>query len=56
MLNSVFKVSNDFEHFYDTALKDIGDGFCFYFFHVWLQPVSAEEGQKSKSAKVFFSC
>lgn len=35
--------------------KDTGDGFSYYFFHVWLQPVSAEGGaRKQTSAKSFF--
>ena len=35
--------------------KDTGDGFYYCFFHVWLQPVSAEGGaRKQTSARAFF--
>lgn len=35
--------------------KDMGDGFYYYFFHVWLQPVSAEEVHKSNECQSFLS-
>lgn len=35
--------------------KDMGDGFYYSFFHVWLQPVSAEEAHKSNECQSFLS-
>lgn len=33
----------------------MGDGFYYYFFHVWLQPVSAEEAHKSNECQSLLS-
>lgn len=56
MWDSVFKVRNDFEHFYEVAQKErYGRWILLLFFHEWLQPVSAEGGaRKQTSAKSFF--
>lgn len=54
VLNAVYKVFNDFERFYEAALKDIGDGFYYYFFHVRLQPVHLQrEGHESNERQSF---
>lgn len=35
--------------------NNMGDGFYYYFFHVWLQPVSSEETHKSNKSQSFLS-